>query len=125
MRLLLDTNILIWVMDDDPMLSPTARRTIEQATAVFVSPVSIWEISIKAALGKLRLDMTKFMPRLAEAGFEPLAVSWDHARAVHDLPHHHRDPFDRMLVAQAVSEPLHLLTHDGMLARYSDLVTVV
>lgn len=125
MRLLLDTNILIWVMDDDPMLSPTARRTIEQATAVFVSSVSIWEISIKAALGKLRLDMTRFVPRLSEAGFEPLAVSWEHSRAVHDLPHHHRDPFDRMLVAQAVSEPLRLLTHDGMLARYSDLVTIV
>lgn len=125
MRLLLDTNILLWVMDDDRMLSPTARRTIEQATAVFVSSVSIWEISIKAALGKLRIDMTKFMLRLVEAEFEPLAVNWDHARAVHDLPHHHRDPFDRMLIAQAVSEPLRLLTHDGTLKRYSDLVTVV
>ncbi|WP_342238550.1 type II toxin-antitoxin system VapC family toxin [Inquilinus sp. OTU3971] len=125
MRLLLDTNILLWVMDDDPMLSSTARRTIEQATAVFVSSVSIWEISIKAALGKLRLDMIRFMPRLAEAGFEQLTMSWDHARAVHDLPHHHRDPFDRMLIAQAVSEPLRLLTHDRTLARYSDLVTVV
>jgi PIN domain nuclease of toxin-antitoxin system len=125
MRLLLDTNILLWVMGDDPVLSPTARRTIEQATAVFVSSVSIWEISIKAALGKLHLDVTRFMPRLAEAGFEPLAVSWEHARAVHDLPHHHRDPFDRMLIAQAVCEPLRLLTHDNALACYSDLVTVV
>jgi PIN domain nuclease of toxin-antitoxin system len=124
-RLLLDTNILLWVMDDDRMLSPTARRAIEEASAVHVSSVSIWEISIKAALGKLRLDMARFMPRLAEAGFEPLAVTWEHARAVHDLPHHHRDPFDRMLIAQAIREPLRLLTHDGILARYSDLVTIV
>jgi PIN domain nuclease of toxin-antitoxin system len=124
-RLLLDTNILLWVMADDPMLSPTARQVIEQATVVHVSAVSIWEISIKAALGKLRIDMIELMPRLAEAGFEPLAVSWDHARAVHELPHHHRDPFDRMLIAQAVSEPLRLLTHDATLARYSDLVTIV
>jgi PIN domain nuclease of toxin-antitoxin system len=69
--------------------------------------------------------MARLMPRLAEAGFEPLAVTWEHARAVHDLPHHHRDPFDRMLIAQAIREPLRLLTHDGMLARYSDLVTIV
>lgn len=125
MRLLLDTNILLWVMADDPMLSPTARQAIEQAMVVHVSAISIWEISIKAALGKLRIDMIELMPRLAEAGFEPLAVSWEHARAVHDLPHHHRDPFDRMLVAQAISEPLRLLTHDATLARYSDLVTIV
>ncbi|KGM33342.1 type II toxin-antitoxin system VapC family toxin [Inquilinus limosus] len=125
MRLLLDTNILIWVMGDDPMLSAVARRMIEEASAVHVSAVSIWEISIKAALGKLQIDMTEFMPQLGEAGFEPLTVSWDHVRAVHDLPHHHRDPFDRMLIAQAVTEPLRLLTHDGALARYSDLVTVV
>ncbi|MGK9171534.1 type II toxin-antitoxin system VapC family toxin [Inquilinus limosus] len=124
MRLLLDTNILLWVMSDDPMLSPAARRTIEQATAVFVSSASIWEISIKAALGKLRLDMAEFMMQLAEAGLESLAVTWDHARTVHDLPHHHRDPFDRMLVAQAISEPLRLLTRDAALARYSDLVIV-
>lgn len=125
MRLLLDTNILLWVMGDDAMLSSAARRMIEEASTVHVSSVSIWEINIKAALGKLRIDMTEIMPRLAEAGFVPLAVSWDHARAVHDLPHHHRDPFDRMLVAQAVTEPLRLLTHDGMLARYSHLVTLV
>lgn len=124
MRLLLDTNILLWVMADDPMLSPAARQSIEQATIVHVSAVSIWEMSIKAALGKLRINMIELMPRLAEAGFEPLAVSWEHARTVHDLPHHHRDPFDRMLIAQAVSEPLRLLTHDATLARYSDLVTV-
>lgn len=125
MRLLLDTNILLWVMDDDPMLSSKARQAIEEASTVHVSSVSIWEISIKAALGKLRIDMADFMPRLAEAGFEPLTVNWDHARAVHGLPHHHRDPFDRMLIAQAITEPLRLLTHDSALARYSDLVTVV
>ena len=125
MRLLLDTNILLWAMSDDPMLSPKARQMIEQATAVFVSSASVWEISIKTGLGKLKLDMDKFMPQLAEAGFEPLSVSWDHAQAVRGLPHHHRDPFDRMLVAQAITEPLGLLTHDAMLTQYSDLVVTV
>lgn len=124
MRLLLDTHILLWAMADDPMLSPQARRTIEAAATVYVSSASVWEISIKAGLGKLQLDLAEFTSRLAAAGFEPLAVSWGHAQAVRDLPHHHHDPFDRMLIAQAISEPLRLLTHDAALARYSDLVIV-
>lgn len=125
MRLLLDTNILLWAMADDPRLSRTARETMEQATALHVSAASLWEIGIKTALGKLALDMDRLLVRLEDVGFEPLPVSWRHARAVRDLPHHHRDPFDRMLVAQAICEPLRLLTHDEALAPYSDLVLLV
>jgi PIN domain nuclease of toxin-antitoxin system len=125
MNLLLDTNIVLWAMSGHPRLSKTAKREIERATAVFVSAATIWEIGIKTALGKLEVDMDELLPKLAEAGFQQLAVTWEHARAVQDLPHHHHDPFDRMLVAQAITEPLRMLTHDGALARYSELVVVV
>jgi PIN domain nuclease of toxin-antitoxin system len=125
MRILLDTHIVLWAMRDDKRLSIAARHEIEQATAVFVSSVTVWEIGIKTALRKLYVDMDELLPRLSEAGFEPLPVTWSHGRAVRDLPHHHRDPFDRMLLAQAISEPLRLLTHDEMLKRYSDLVVVI
>ncbi len=125
MRLLLDTNIVLWAMADDPHLKPAARRRMEAATINFVSSATIWEIAIKVALGKLDVDMDALLIGLADAGFEPFPITWSHSRLVRDLPHHHRDPFDRMLVAQAVSEPLRLLTHDRTLARYSELVVVV
>lgn len=125
MRLLLDTHVLLWVMTDNPSLSPTARETISKATVVYASAVSIWEVSIKAALGKLKLDQDRFMKALLATGFEPLPVTWEHADAVHRLPAIHRDPFDRMLIAQAVSEPLHLMTANKLLVRYSELVLFV
>lgn len=125
MRLLLDTHVLLWVMTNDAALSPAARETIGKATVVYASAVSIWEVSIKAALGKLKIDQDRFMKILPATGFEPLSVTWEHADTVRRLPAIHRDPFDRMLVAQAVSEPLHLMTADKILARYSELVFLV
>ncbi len=98
---------------------------IQQADAVFVSSVSLWEASIKAAAGKLPVAPARLQSQALAAGFELLSVTWTHALALHGLPALHRDPFDRMLIAQAISEPLHLLTHDAALAAYSDLVTVV
>lgn len=125
MRLLLDTHVLLWVMADDPALSPAARATIGRAEIVYASSVSIWEVSIKAGLGKLSIDQDRFVERLDAAGFAPLAISWEHAAAVRHLPDIHRDPFDRMLVAQAISEPLKLMTADKILARYSELIITV
>ncbi|MBU1545515.1 MAG: type II toxin-antitoxin system VapC family toxin [Proteobacteria bacterium] len=125
MRLLLDTHVLLWVMTDDTALSQTARDTINKATVVYASAVSIWEVSIKAALGKLQINQDRFMKALPATGFEPLSITWEHADAVHRLPSIHRDPFDRMLIAQAVSEPLHLMTADKTLVRYSELVLFV
>lgn len=125
MRLLLDTHVLLWAMADDPSLSPSARATIGRAETVYASAVSIWEISIKAGLGKLRLDQRRFVESLSEAGIEPLPITWEHAEAVRQLPDHHRDPFDRMLIAQAISEPLRLMTADKALVRYSELVLAV
>jgi PIN domain nuclease of toxin-antitoxin system len=125
MRILIDTNIVLWAMSGSAKLSKSARREIEQADAVYVSAASLWEIGIKVGLGKLDVDIDELTVLLTEAGFEPLPVSWKHARAIHGLPYHHRDPFDRMLVAQAISEPLRLVTHDALLAKYSDLVVAV
>lgn len=125
MRLLLDTHVLLWVMTDDTALSQKARDTINKATVVYASAVSIWEVSIKAALGKLQINQDRFMKALSATGFEPLSITWEHADAVHRLPPIHRDPFDRMLIAQAVSEPLNLMTADKTLVRYSELVLFV
>ena len=125
MRLLLDTHVLLWVMTNDPALSPTAREAISKAPVVYASSVSIWEVSIKTALGKLKLDQDRFMSALSTTGFEPLPVTWEHADAVRRLPAIHSDPFDRMLIAQAVSEPLNLMTADKVLVRYSELILFV
>lgn len=125
MKLLLDTHILLWLMQDAPQLSPAARRLIDQAESVHVSSVSLWEVAIKRSLGKLRLNPDALDDHLAASAVQPLAVSWAHARQLRALPAHHGDPFDRMLVAQAMSEPLHLLTHDAALALYSELVILV
>ncbi|MHB1013748.1 MAG: type II toxin-antitoxin system VapC family toxin [Desulfurivibrionaceae bacterium] len=125
MRLLLDTHILLWVMTNDTALSPTARETISKATVVYASAVSIWEVSIKTALGKLKLDQDRFMKALPATGFESLPLTWEHADAVRRLPAIHSDPLDRMLIAQAVSEPLNLMTADKVLVRYSELILFV
>ncbi len=125
MRLLLDTHILLWVMLGAPQLPRLAQQQIDAADAVFVSSVSLWEASIKVALGKLKIDMDRLEDLLRQSAFTPLPVSWAHARALRQLPLLHADPFDRMLVAQASHEPLILLTHDAALAAYGPLVSVV
>ena len=125
MKLLLDTHIALWLVRDAPELSAEARRLISGAESVFVSSVSMWEATIKVALGKLPLDPERLESQLLAAGVQPLPLTWAHARALHGLPMLHRDPFDRMLVVQAMTEPLHLLTHDAALAPYSDLVILV
>ncbi len=125
MRLLLDTHILLWVMLDDRQLSARARSLISDADSLHVSTVSLWELAIKRSLGKLQLDMDALDAHLSGNAIEPLAISWAHAHQLRMLPVLHGDPFDRMLVAQALSEPLHLLTHDAALAPYSDLVILL
>ena len=125
MRLLLDTHLVLWAMQDSRALSAAARRHLREADAVFVSAASLWEIAIKAGLGKLEVDCARLEQKLTDAGFQQLPVHWGHALKLRELPPLHRDPFDRMLVAQAMTEPLRLLTHDSALAAYSDLVTLV
>ncbi len=125
MKLLLDTHILLWVLAGARQLGRDARGRIDAAEEVHISSVSLWEATIKAATGKLKVDLDELDERLAANGFLQLPVTWTHVRQLHHLPMLHRDPFDRVLVAQAISEPLHLLTHDAVLAEYTALVTLV
>jgi PIN domain nuclease of toxin-antitoxin system len=122
MRLLIDTQIFIWAVTESENLSVQAREIIFDATDVFASAASIWEIAIKARLGRLEGDPKEFVAAIEQSGFQELPISARHAAVVHDLPLYHRDPFDRLLIAQAHSEPLRLLTADKTLSRYSDLV---
>ena len=116
MRLLLDTHVLIW-WDEGRKLAPEARRAIEEAEEVFVSAASAWEISIKVALGRLRPSRT-VEEAAADSGFTELPVTFRHASRVGTLAPHHRDPFDRLLVAQADVESLTLVTRDPAFAPY-------
>ena len=123
-RILLDTHLLLWAVADPRKLPPGARSRID-AAEVYVSAVSIWEVSIKAALGKLSADPAELLAEIEPAGFILLPVSGEHAAAVARLPAVHTDPFDRMLVAQAKTEPLLLLTNDSILAGYGDCVELI
>ena len=118
MRLLLDTHVLLWWLDDHPRLSQKARRPIaDPKNQVYVSAASVWEASIKEAKGLLRLS-DDFDAKLAAEPFLPLAVTCAHARNAGSLPLLHKDPFDRMLVAQCLLESMTLVTQDTLLARY-------
>ena len=118
MQLLLDTHVLLWALTDHERLGPAAREVItDRRSLVCVSAASAWEITIKTTLGKLRAP-GNLAVALGDAGFEPLAISVDHALAVGQLPDIHRDPFDRILLAQAITEGLTLVTSDPALRRY-------
>jgi PIN domain nuclease of toxin-antitoxin system len=118
MNLLLDTHILLWWLDDNPKLSEKTRGAIADGKRlVFVSAVSIWEIRFKEALDKLKVPLN-FQTVLDDQPFENLDITANHAHAIKNLPDHHRDPFDRMLVVQAQAERLTLVTQDAHLKRY-------
>ena len=124
MRVLLDTHLLLWALSAPARLPAPARRLIQDAD-VYVSAASIWEISIKAALGKLRADPTEVLAALEPAGFLSLPIAGEHAARVASLPQVHRDPFDRLLIAQALVEPMRLISTDGALQGYGEIVTIV
>ncbi|UVE43596.1 type II toxin-antitoxin system VapC family toxin [Pseudomonas chlororaphis] len=125
MRVLLDTHILLWALSDDPKLSAKARKLIESAAEVYISAASFWEMAIKVSLGKLDVDLEQIREYCLASGFIELAITSEHAIAVKDLEHHHRDPFDRLIVATAISEPMKLLTADPLVAKYSSLAILV
>lgn len=125
MRLLLDTHIFLWAVAGSPLLKSPARRLIESAEEVYVSAASIWEVAIKARLGKIVADPLELTAAIEASGFIELPVSAVHAAGVALLEPHHNDPFDRLLIAQAVAEPLKLITVDEILAMYSDVVVLV
>ena len=125
MRLLLDTHIFYWSLYDRARLPASALEMILSAEAVFVSAVTIWEMAIKVRLGKMKGDPARLADYIDQSGFTEIPVWSRHAKLVATLPMHNNDPFDRLLIAQAMSEPMHLLTSDSKLKPYSDLVICV
>ncbi len=117
-RLLVDTQALLWWLTDDSALSATAREALaDPAIEPLVSTASVWEIAIKRSLGKLSAP-DDLPERVSDEGFSWLAISPAHAWHVRDLPAHHRDPFDRLLIAQALTEQLPIITTDARFAEY-------
>jgi PIN domain nuclease of toxin-antitoxin system len=111
-RFLVDTHALLWWLDDDPALPPAARAAIaDPGNEPLVSAASVWEMAIKRSLGKLRVP-DDLPATVLDAGFEWLFVSAAHAWDVRELPLHHRDPFDRLIVAQALRERIGIITRD-------------
>jgi len=125
MRLLLDTHIFLWALAGAGQLKPAAQQLIEAADEVYVSAASIWEVAIKARLGKIEADPYELTAAIESSGFLELPISATHAAGVTRLAPHHNDPFDRLLIAQALAEPLRLITADHLLEKYSDLVILV
>jgi len=121
MRLLLDTHTFLWAITDDPKLGPLSRDLItNQASAVFLSQVSLWEIAIKHTLarGDMPLSAREAIAWAEPSGIELLPIDLPHLLALEQMPLHHRDPFDRLLVAQAISGPLTLLSADAAFTAY-------
>jgi len=131
MRLLLDTHIAVWAIADDPRLSSKARDLIaDPSNIVFVSTASLWEIAIKHGLRRgtpndMPVSAAEARQYFREAGYEVLDITQAHTLMLESLPALHADPFDRMLVAQAMAVPLRLLTHNPRVAAYSDSIIAV
>lgn len=122
MRILLDTHIYLWWLTDSPKLSSATKQTIENAAEVYISSASIWEAGIKISAGKLEANVDDLIEGIQANRFIELPITAKHAKQAAQLPDIHRDPFDRMLVAQTLCEPLRLLTADAQVAKYSELV---
>lgn len=125
MRLLIDTHIFLWWLKNSDSLTHHTRQLIIDADEVFVSSASIWEIAIKIKLKKLKGDVNELAKSIEENGFIELPITTKHAACTYELKDIHRDPFDRILIAQAICEPLRFLTADKILSRYSHLVETV
>ena len=120
MNLLLDTHVFLWAIDNNPQLSQKAREAIiDGNNIVFVSAATAWEIAIKKSIGKLRIPNGDYLEELRLHRFTPLDITTEHALMVENLPPHHKDPFDRMLVAQAQVEKLTLVTGDAKIQAYN------
>ncbi|MCP4636440.1 MAG: type II toxin-antitoxin system VapC family toxin [Methyloversatilis sp.] len=122
---MLDTHVALWAITDSPRLRAPARDLIASSSnQVWISAATIWEISIKHTLarGDMPVSGSEALRYFNASGFRMLPVEAEHAVAVETLPAHHQDPFDRILVAQALTEPMRLITHDATVARYSDTI---
>jgi PIN domain nuclease of toxin-antitoxin system len=124
-HLLLDTNAVIWLFEDRPRVNKVKELILSPATQVFISAVSWWEMAIKIRTGKLRVDLAEFRARAESYNFLELPLYGRTAETLLDLPKLHNDPFDHMLLAQAITEPMRFITGDASLAGYSSLVMVI
>ncbi len=128
MRLLLDTHIALWAITDSPRLTAQARNLIlNPGNSVHISTASVWEIAIKHMLGRggMPVSGTQAAAHFQAAGYIELPITHAHVSMLETLPPHHADPFDRLLVAQALTEPLRLLTHDTVVRQYSDSIILL
>lgn len=128
MRLLLDTHVALWAITDSPRLADHARSLIlDPLNSIHISTASVWEIAIKHMLGKgdMPVSGTQAAAHFQAAGYIELPITNAHVALLETLPPHHADPFDRLLIAQALAEPLRLLTHDATLKLYSDSIIMV
>jgi PIN domain nuclease of toxin-antitoxin system len=121
MKLLVDTHAFLWFLAGDEQLSARARGAMEDlANEWWLSAASVWEMSIKCSLGRLTLPapVDEYVGRKVQQGLRVLAIDWTHAAAVQRIPFHHRDPFDRLIVCQAVCERLAVVTRDTVFSKY-------
>ncbi|MCZ8116186.1 MAG: type II toxin-antitoxin system VapC family toxin [Pseudomonadota bacterium] len=125
MRLLLDTQVFFRAVTGSAQLKAAAREQLTAAERVYVSAASIWEMAIKSRLGKIEGDVGSFVDAIEASGFQELPVTAHHAAAVAALPMHHADPFDRLLLAQAFTEPLRLVTADAVLTQYGGAIELL
>lgn len=128
MNLLLDTQIALWAITDSPKLGARARELILSPNAmIWVSTATLWEVAIKHSLGRgdMPVSAEEAIRYFRESGYQFLSIEPEHAATIERLPPHHQDPFDRMLVAQAMTEPMRLLTRDAQLPAYGDWVEAV
>ena len=125
MRILLDTHVFLWAVSGNRRLRADARRRIESADEVHVSAASLWEIAIKSRLGKIDADPSELAMAIGDSGFDALSVNVAHTIELARLPLLHGDPFDRLLISQAIVERMQLLTADEALLQYGEFVMTV
>ena len=125
MRLLLDTNALLWALTNAPRIKGVKDLLLADENEVFVSAVSWWEIAVKTRIGRLDADLPLLRATAQESGFLELPLLGAHTEILATLPRHHNDPFDHMLVAQAVAEPMRLITSDETFTKYTPLVILI
>jgi PIN domain nuclease of toxin-antitoxin system len=125
MRIILDTHVLLWVLADSPQINQVKPLILSNETEIYISTASWWELAIKISIGKIDIKLDEIRAASADSGFIDLPVLGAHTQTLLTLPLLHRDPFDRMLVAQAINEPMQLLTNDTVLQAYSNLVTMI
>lgn len=125
MRILLDTHVFLWAVTDNRRLRASTRSLLNDADEIWVSAASIWEIAIKSRIGKISGNSHELADAIETSGFRELPVLSRHAARVAALPLHHTDPFDRLLIAQAASEPLQLVTADSALVAYGPIINLI